>query len=274
VQLPGGAPSVLPFEHHLIPRIVGPLEGPNQLSGYLGAALPVITAFLVLSDPLPLQGERIALTLGICTLFLTFSRAGVVTTEAAIALVIIIAPSARRSHAALIAGAGTLLGIAGVEALGYRIAHDFGLLRRFAGVDESATPGSVGRRSQLWQAAAKLWRAHPWLGVGAGNFERELETVGLRGVRTHANSLYLQSAVEGGLPLLGAQLSTVFFSVMTFARNAAREPYALGAVGASVGLALHQIVDLLIFYPKVGGMWWIVLALGCAGKRAEPGSTS
>jgi hypothetical protein len=41
-----------------------------------------------------------------------------------------------------------------------------------------------------------------------------------------------------------------------------------------MGLALHQIVDLLIFYPKIGGMWWILLALGaCAGprdaKRAE-----
>jgi putative inorganic carbon (HCO3(-)) transporter len=274
MQLHYGAPSVLPYENHLIPRIAGPLEGPNQLSGYLGLMLPVLAAFTVLREPLPLHGESIALILGTVTLLLTFSRAGVLTTFAAIALVIALAPAARRRYACMMWGAGTCVGIGVVSALGYGITHDFGLLRRFAGTDESAAPGSVGKRSQLWHAALVLWKSRPWLGIGAGNFESEVSTVGLHGIKTHANSLYLQSLVEGGLPLFGAQLYTLCACVLTFARSALREPFVLGALATTMGLALHQIVDLLIFYPKIGGMWWILLALGaCAGprdaKRAE-----
>jgi len=35
-----------------------------------------------------------------------------------------------------------------------------------------------------------------------------------------------------------------------------------------VALALHQIGDYLIFYPKVGEWWWIALALGAAELSA------
>jgi len=42
-----GAPSGFWFFNHPIPRIAGPLEGPNQLSGYLGLGLPVVAAFVM-----------------------------------------------------------------------------------------------------------------------------------------------------------------------------------------------------------------------------------
>ncbi|MHB8363622.1 MAG: O-antigen ligase family protein [Vulcanimicrobiaceae bacterium] len=84
------------------------------------------------------------------------------------------------------------------------------------------------------------------------------------GVRTHANSLYIQSLVEGGIPLLAATLYMVWSSIASFARERAAAPLVAGAFAASIALALHQIVDYLIFYPKVGGWWFVVLALGAA----------
>jgi hypothetical protein len=45
-------------------------------------------------------------------------------------------------------------------------------------------------------------------------------------------------------------------------------PFVAAALAASVALALHQLVDFLTFYPKVGAQWWIVLALGAAELAA------
>ena len=43
----------------------------------------------------------------------------------------------------------------------------------------------------------------------------------------------------------------------------------LGALAATIGFALHQIIDDLVFYPKVGVMWWIVLGIASARVAAS-----
>jgi O-antigen ligase len=100
--------------------------------------------------------------------------------------------------------------------------------------------------------------------VGAGNYELLLPTVGLKNIRTHSNSLYIQAWVEGGIPLLLATLGLVYASIATFVRDARSSPFIAGALAASIALALHQIVDYLVFYNKVGEWWWVILALGAA----------
>ena len=253
-----GAPSALLINGHVTPRIAGPLEGPNQLAGFFDIVLPVVLA-LSLDEPSPIAYATLALTA--CADVLTFSRGGAIGAIAAIASVIYL--YRRPLRGALISLASGALAGAFVV-LGWGLAaHSFGLFR-FWNFDESSYAGGVGTRSELWNAAIALWKRHPILGIGAGNFEYEIPQTGLYGVRTHANSLYLQSLVEGGIPMFAATLWLVFTSIATFVRARTESPFVVAAFAASVALALHQVVDFLTFYPKVGGEWWLVMGLGAA----------
>jgi O-antigen ligase len=259
-----GAPSGFWFFNHPIPRIAGPLEGPNQLAGYLGIALPVVAAFVLVRGQRRM--ELLLLALGAMALVLTLSRSGVVASLLGLAVVFVLAPGAeRRRSAALALAGGALCGLGVLVLYG-----STSLLARFSSFAEVEQSGGVGTRAQLWHAAFALWRAHPWLGIGAGNFELEIAKVGPAGVRTHANSLYLQALVEGGVPLFLATLATVGASIVAFVRGPFADPLVLGALAASAGLAVHQVFDFLVFYPKVGGMFWIVLALGAARAASVP----
>lgn len=252
-----GSPSALLVNGHALPRIAGPLEGPNQLGGYLDVALSIALAFAVLERRRMAQA---ALFLMVLADMLTFSRGGLIGAAAAIATVMAVARSNRGAALAPIA-AGIAAGLGATILLGV-IAGSLGMLRWWN--YESTYAGGVGTRPQLWHAAIVLWKQHPLFGVGAGNFELDIPLTGLRGVRTHANSLYLQSLVEGGIPLFGATLWLVYVSISTFVRERLESPFVLAALAGSIALALHQIVDFLTFYPKIGGEWWIVLALGAA----------
>jgi len=259
----GGAPSGMWFNNVVIPRIAGALEGPNQLAGYLEIGIALLGAFACARPRLDIV---CALGVAAFALVLTFSRSGIIGAGVAVAVIAVVY---RRAALAMLApvGIAALAGI-GVAGIWAETAHTAAsnLLRISTGSALAATgySGGVGSRSELWHAAFALWKRHPIFGVGAGNFELDLPQVGLTGVRTHANSLYLQALVEGGLPLFAATVYFVSVSIASFVRRAAASPLVAGALAASIALALHQIFDYLIFYPKVGEMWWLVLALGAA----------
>jgi O-antigen ligase len=117
-----------------------------------------------------------------------------------------------------------------------------------------------------------MFRAHPLFGVGAGNFELDLPDYGVYGVRTHANSWYLQSLAEGGIVLFAATLGMVAASIGAFVRRPLRQslraqtPWVVAALAASIALALHQIVDDFVFYPKVGAPWFMLLGIAAASR--------
>jgi O-antigen ligase len=250
-----GAPSGLRINGHLLPRIAGPLEGPNQLAGYFDIAIPLTFA---LALDAPSFYAEMTLFLIVLADVLTFSRGGALGAAAGVlAVALTFRKQLVRPLAFMAAGF-----LAGVGAAGL-LAHSLTIFRLWD-FSDSPYAGGVGTRSKLWHAAFVLWRQHPIFGIGAGNFELEIPLTGLRGVRTHANSLYLQSLVEGGIPLLASTLWLTYVSIAAFAKDRLRSPFIVAAFAASIALGLHQIVDLLVFYPKVGGWWWIVLGLGAA----------
>jgi hypothetical protein len=249
-----GAPSGAYIAGRVAPRIAGPLEGPNQLSGYLGLAIPVLLAYAFLQRDLSALGVAALASLTLC---LTLSRTGIATTLLAVVLLLVTIgrPNARIAFAAA----------AGILALAFAGLAAVGALPRIVSFSQVGAPTGLATRSQLWSAALALWKSSPWLGIGAGNYELQLPSVGLEGVRTHANSLYLQALAEGGIPLFLATLWSVYASIAAFVRARSLDPVVVGVMAASTGLAIHQIFDFLVFYPKVGEFWWILL--GAAGAR-------
>ena len=262
-----GAPSGLCVGDVVIPRIAGLIEGPNQLAGYLEVCLAVLLAW---NAAKPSRAIGLVVALATTTAVLTFSRAGI----AAIVVVMAITWLAyRRGALASLAwaGGGLVAGAAGI-AMWASILHAGTVFR--ISMEASKCAGGVGNRTELYRAAWTMWQAHPFFGVGAGNFELLLPLVGVLGVRTHANSWYLQSLAEGGVVLFAATIGLIA-TILGIAWKALREsPWIVAAFAATVALALHQIVDYLIFYPKVAEPWLLVVAIGaatlaCARSRSE-----
>lgn len=261
-----GAPSVLRAGDALLPRIAGPLEGPNQLAGFLGLALPLATALALSRKPSP--AEFLAIALGVVALALTFSRAGVAAAFVAMTIAFAGSPDANRRlflrAAGLAAGLGLIL-VAGSALTNWSTWS--ALTGHMFSAGESAQPGGVGRRSDLWRAALLLWRTHPWFGIGAGNFEYSVGTL-VPGVRTHANNAYLQALVEGGVVLGAATAAALLTPLVVLARATRSSALILGAFASCTAFALHQFLDDLLFFPKVGGLLWLIVGLA-AGEMAR-----
>ncbi|MGA8534505.1 MAG: O-antigen ligase family protein [Candidatus Tumulicola sp.] len=253
-----GAPSGLYVGKAIVPRIAGVLEGPNQLAGYFQVAIAALGAWTLTRRSMLTDGALAAAT---CADVLTFSRAGLFGL-AVVGLVLICAGG----RAALRALRPAYLGIAaGLGVVGWwaMYAHTVNVLR--VSLEESTYAGGVGDRGELWRAAWRMWRDRPLLGVGAGNYELELPAYGAPGLRTHANSWFLQSLAEGGIALFAATIGLIAAILVTFARRLrAGSPWVLAAFAAGVALAVHQVADYLVFYPKVGGPWWLLIGIAAA----------
>ncbi len=258
-----GAPSGLYIGPAIVPRIAGLLEGPNQLAGYCEIAVATLGAWALVRRSALLA---VALGLTVCTAVLTFSRAGWIALAVVAALLAVVGGK-RTLRAMRPALVGLVAGAAGA-AWWAIYAHTPGVLR--ASLEPSLYAGGVGNRSELWRAAWRMWLARPILGVGAGNFERALPAYGVFGVRTHANSWYLQTLAEGGILLFVATIALLAATIggLTGVRPLHRlrtaSPWVVAGVGATLALAMHQTVDYLVFYPKVGGAWWLLLGVAAA----------
>jgi O-antigen ligase len=244
-----------------VPRIAGVLEGPNQLAGWLEIAIPVLLARNLLHR----DGWLVAvLALAAVTEILTFSRSGIVATGFGCTAVLVMNRTPRKvairfGFAAIVGTA--ILAVAAINA---------GLPPKYFSLDQVPQQADhLGNRALLWKAAIDLWKLSPVVGVGAGNYEFDLARVGLEGVRTHANSIYLQSLAEGGVVMLAATLAMFVAAIVTLARSAVRRPIVVGMLAATAALAAHQIFDDLFFFPKVGAMYWLTLGVAVAEICAQ-----
>ena len=263
-----GAPSGLYIGAAIVPRIAGLLEGPNQLSGYSEIAVATLGAWSLTGRSRLLD---VALALIVFADVLTFSRAGLI--GLGIVALVLGVVGGKPAWRALQPGVlGLIAGLAGT-AWWAIYAHNPGVIR--ASLQESLYAGGVGNRAELWHAAWRMWRDRPILGIGAGNFEFALPIYGVSGVRTHANSWYLQSLAEGGVVLFAATLAllaAIFTSVTgkdPLRRWRNGSPWILAAFAASLALVFHQTVDYLVFYPKVAGAWWLLLGISAAALARE-----
>ena len=265
-QLLIGAPSGVIVNNHVLPRIAGSLEGPNQFAGWLNLVLPVLFARMLLHRNVWLV---VAVVLSAAATAFTMSRSGIVAAFVAIAVVVLMSRPPRDVSVRL-AGGGAIVLAALIGA-----ALMVGFEWHFFSLAEVPVPNHLGTRAILWSSAIALWQHSPIFGVGAGNFELDLGLVGHPDVRTHANSVYLQFLAETGIAGFCALLFLIYTSIVPFVRRYSRRALVIGIAAANIAIALHQIFDYLWFFPKVGGMWALLLGIGVVellASRSDAGA--
>ena len=270
VDTPGGA-------------LFGPYVDPDHFAGLMEMLIPVAVLYIAgrhgRSSLEASVWRGIAVTLALASLLLSGSRGGLLALSAEI----LIATIALRR-----AGAGTTerrrLAMAAAVTL-------FAGLMLFAYVD----PGWVGKRlgsvaylSSAWADWAgmrksmaldslRMWRAHPVLGVGLGDFEtaypRYQSFPGDLWI-DHAHNDYAEAVAETGL--VGALL--ILLALGLFLRLAFRDwghPLLsqrswirLGAAIGCCGMLVHSFVDFNLHIPA-NAVWFAVLAGIATTARAS-----
>ncbi len=254
------APSGFFLHDRVVPRIAGPLEGPNQLAGWLDLVTPLLVARALFGKPAwPFAALA---TLAGTTDLLTLSRSGVVGIVVGLTVIVLFAARARLARRLLYAIPLAVVPLIAVAAiLTFADAGAGDLAARFETSSEQNVENGLASRPVLWRAGLQMFASDPGLGVGAGNYELLTPLAGLVGVRTHANSLYVQSLAETGVLGFAAVIWTLVAAIATMLRNA-RGPLLAGIGAGTIGLAVHETYDLLTFYPKVGELWWLLLGIG------------
>ncbi|RLT46333.1 MAG: O-antigen ligase domain-containing protein [Chloroflexi bacterium] len=121
------------------------------------------------------------------------------------------------------------------------------------GVVPTTANFAVVERLAHWQAAAEMAAAHPWLGVGLGNYAAAYDRYRLARwplALGHAHNFYLNLAAETGLPgllIFVALLLAAALQALRVLRTAHgwQRALALGLLAAGAHLAIHNVVDNL-----------------------------
>lgn len=137
-------------------------------------------------------------------------------------------------------------------------------------------------RGQLWAAAARIWLAHPALGIGPDVFRHVYgPAIGLRrwDDRVHTNNLYIELLVGAGVAGLAAFLALVAAvgaaAVRALAGVYAADTGALrwALIGCGAGLAaflIHGMLDMFLEYSATYLLLWALLGAlsGLSGLAA------
>lgn len=263
-------------------RAYGAFEQPNPFGGYMGLVWPLAAglafggllktlaplrrAGLTTLRALPLtQWAALALTTltaALCgvALLVSYSRGAWLGAAAAGGVLLIFAPRQRWLGLAL-ALAGALGGLALWQAgllpasITSRLAAitDFIQVYDVRGVHINDANFSLIERIAHWQAAFAMADAHPWLGVGLGNYAAaypDFRLINWVYALGHAHNIYFNLLAEVGLIGLVAYLAFwgfVFWQTLTALAHTTgwQRGLALGLLGVWAHLATHHLVDYL-----------------------------
>ncbi len=247
-------------------RAYGTFEQPNPFAGYLGLIAPLAWALGVslLSKP---PHSKLA-WLGLIGFGATAAAIGMSWSRGAwiafgAALVVVNLFRSRRGAlllAALVA-VFALIGLLGYFDLLPRSVVQrmtgfipFAAVRDVRAVQVSDENYAILERLAHWQAALDMWRDHPWLGVGLGNYEAVYAQYALPKWNLplgHAHNYYLNIAAETGLIGLLSYCTlwgAAWWQMLRLVRSITK-PYpralALGALGMLTHVSVHNLLDNL-----------------------------
>ncbi|WP_191059138.1 O-antigen ligase family protein [Geminicoccus harenae] len=198
---------------------------------------------------------------------LSHSRGGFLSAALALPMMVIIALVATRPRASMIATAVLVVAAAGVWIVA---ASGEGVLARLEQLDMQFDQGGAGRLA-AWIISFGLIADRPWLGHGLGSFQAVFQAH--NDERFHliydlAHNTYVEHLLEIGIPatiLLYGAMAILFGACLRglFRRRRDRV-FTLAAVGATLLVGLHALVDFSIQMPAIAMFYTAILAIGCA----------
>lgn len=278
VQWSANKLSIIPgavFAH--FPALLSDVIHPNVLAGVLVVILPVVCGLILFSWPDLSVFERSVSSLStaamLAVLLLTFSRGSWI----ALGTVILILPLLRWRRGWI------LMVIAGIVLAA--IIPVFGLENLVRFLSATSTIEGLDGRLEIWSRALYMVRDFPFTGIGMGAFGTMADQMYPLelfepGTTPHAHNLFLQIAVDLGIPgLIGWLL--VYFSIWKSAWklfqygrvHPDRLAAGLGAgvLGSQAALTTHGLLDAVTWgmvrpAPVIWAVWglamsaWLVLA--------------
>ena len=163
---------------------------------------------------------------------------------------------------------------------------------------EEVSVNTLPGRLEIWSRAMLLLRDFGLTGGGAGNFEQVLMTLyppfftGIQGGFGHAHNVYLQMAVDFGLPglvIFVALLLGMAASLVAAARLGKAVPaegtvvsLAIGLFGSLLVVVIHGLVDAPLATPRAYAVVYVLFGLAAAtgshltgvASRAIPSETN
>lgn len=138
---------------------------------------------------------------------------------------------------------------------------------------------TIAGRVEIWGRALYAIQDFPFTGCGLGTFRRvvhilyPLFLIGPERDIAHAHNIFLQTALDLGLPGLVAYLALLMVTgalCWRWARQGDRtvRSVALGLAAGLVGLHVYGLADALALGSKPGLAFWLALALAAVLDRA------
>jgi O-antigen ligase len=139
---------------------------------------------------------------------------------------------------------------------------------------------SVLERIAHWQAGLAMFRDHPWLGVGIGNYAAAYPQYApphwyepLGHAHNIAIHLLAETGILGGLTFLAYWLALAGAAIRAMpGSDPARRAFALGILGTWVYVSIHGLFDVLFVQHmqlNLALLWAGLIALGVAGQTRE-----
>jgi O-antigen ligase len=197
-------------------RSAGPFD-PNYFGNFLLVAA-VLAFYLVLSERrLLFRVAAAALTLvSLAALFFTVSRGSAVALAGAVLLILVF----RRVRLVYVLGTSTAVAACVVLLVPADVKSHFSEITQLRSV-ETQSVSDVSLRGRFAEAVAglKMFRDHPIVGVGTGNFEVNYldysEEIGIdpRAENREAHNVFLEALAEGGLLVGGLFLGLIVWGL-------------------------------------------------------------
>ena len=286
----------------LFMRAYGTFQQPNPFGGYVGMVAPIayglwLVSFGIDKGQVPLFGMWRFVThttlyavltgLMVVAILMTWSRGAILGFLAA--FVAINMRRSRRVAAAFVVVMVLLIGLGALQLLPEVITQRFLDFLPFLSIPDvnavelNPVNFALVQRLAHWTAGWDMFAAHPWTGVGIGNYPVVYPLYAPPAwpdAMGHAHNYYLNMAAEAGLAGLFAYLmlwAVIFWQTLraTYRLRGYALGIALGVFGVLVHLSVHNLVDNLYVHNMY---LHIAILLGCVAalmrSQTTLGSTS